>query len=76
MKEDLQAFFGFEAPALEAISDPALQIPLTRARADLSELVDVQSVIERNPGLPSRINNKQLNDIAANLRYLRDLNRD
>ena len=76
VKEDLQAFFGFQASSLTDSSDPSIQIPLTRARADVSELVDVQSVLERNPGLPSRITNKQLNDIHANLRYLQAMLRD
>ena len=76
VKEDLQAFFGFQASSLTDSSDPSIQIPLTRARADVSELVDVQSVLERNPGLPSRITNKQLNDIQANLRYLQAMLRD
>jgi len=72
VKEDLQAFFGFQAFVLEERADPAVQLPLTRARGDMGELVDVQSVMERNPGLPSRISNKQLDDIRSNLRYLRD----
>ena len=72
VKEDLQAFFGFQAPVLEERNDPSIQIPLTRARADMSELINLQSVMERNPGLPSRITNKQLDDIRSNLRYLRD----
>jgi hypothetical protein len=71
VKEDLQAFFGFQAGELETSSDPSIQIPLTRARADMGELIDVQSVMERNPGLPSRINVKQLEDIQSNLNYLR-----
>jgi hypothetical protein len=73
VKEDLQAFFGFQAFMLEDRGDPSIQIPLTRARADMAELINVQSVMERNPGLPSRINNKQLDDIRANLEYLRDI---
>jgi hypothetical protein len=73
VKEDLQAFFGFQAFMLEDRSDPSIQIPLTRARADMAELINVQSVMERNPGLPSRINNKQLDDIRSNLEYLRDI---
>jgi len=72
VKEDLQAFFGFQAFVLEERADPAVQLPLTRARGDMGELIDVQSVMERNPGLPSRISNKQLDDIRSNLRYLRD----
>jgi hypothetical protein len=42
----------------------------------MAELIDVQSVMERNPGLQSRINNKQLDDIQSNLRYLRAILRD
>jgi hypothetical protein len=76
VKEDLQAFFGFQAPLLDETNDPAIQIPLTRARADMGELLDIQSVIERNPGLPSRITNKQLDDIRSNLRYLQSVLRD
>jgi hypothetical protein len=71
VKEDLQAFFGFQAGELETSSDPSIQIPLNRARADMGELIDVQSVMERNPGLPSRITVKQLDDIQSNLNYLR-----
>lgn len=73
VKEDLQAFFGFQASSLEQRSDPSITIPLNRARADMAELIDVQSVMERNPGLQSRITNKQLDDIQANLRYLRQM---
>lgn len=73
VKEDLQAFFGFQAFMLEDRTDPSIQIPLTRARADMAELINVQSVMERNPGLPSRINTKQLDDIQSNLSYLRDI---
>ena len=70
VKEEIQAFFGFQVQSLEGSSDPSIQIPLTRARADLSELIDIQSVMERNPGLASRINNKQLDDIKSNVNYL------
>jgi hypothetical protein len=76
LKEDLQAFFGFEASALEIKTDPSIQMPLTRARADLSELIDIQSVMERNPGLPSRMTTKQVNDIQSNLTYLRQVLHD
>ncbi len=76
VKEDLQAFFGFQAPMLEDRADPSIQIPLTRARADMKELIDVQSVMERNPGLQSRITQKQLDDIQSNLRYLREILHD
>ena len=76
VKEDLQAFFAFQAGSIEDSSDPSIQIPLTRSRADIGELVDLQSVLERNPGLPSRMTNKHLDDIQANLRYLQAITRD
>ena len=76
VKEDLQAFFGFQAFMLESSSDPAIQIPLTRARADMAELINVASVMERNPGVPSRLTMKQIDDIRANLQYLRDILHD
>jgi hypothetical protein len=76
VKEDLQAFFGFQAFILEERNDPSIQIPLTRARADMGDLIDVAAVMERNPGLQSRITNAQLDDIVANLRYLRDILHD
>ena len=76
VKEDLQAFFGFQAQALDTRSDPAIQIPLNRARADMKELIDVQSVMERNPGIQSRITQKHLDDIQSNLRYLRAMLND
>jgi hypothetical protein len=76
VKEDLQAFFAFQAGPIEDSSDPSIQMPLTRARADVGELVDIQSVLERNPGLPSRMTNKQLEDIQSNLRYLQSILRD
>jgi len=76
VKEDLQAFFGFQAFMLEERNDPSIQLPLTRARGDMGELIAVQSVMERNPGLQSRITNKQLDDIRSNLRYLRDILHD
>jgi hypothetical protein len=76
LKEDLQAFFAFESSPLNVKTDPSIQMPLTRARADLSELIDIQSVMERNPGLPSRMTTKQVNDIQSNLSYLRQVLRD
>ncbi len=69
---DLQTFFGFEIANLEDRSDPAFQLPIQTARADLSELQALQSTLERNPGIPSRMTNKKLDDILGNLQYLRN----
>ena len=69
--DDLKAFFGFEAANFAEQNDPATTLPLQTARSDLSELQSVATVMERNPGLPSRITNKKLSAIRANLQYLR-----
>lgn len=67
---DLQAFFGFQAGLLKDTCDPVVVMPLQRAKADLQSIQNVQQVLERNPGVPSRITNGELNEVVANLRYL------
>jgi hypothetical protein len=67
---DLQAFFGFQAKSLQDNCDPSIVLPLQRAKADLAEIQNVQMVLERNPGVPSRITTRQLDEIQANLEYL------
>lgn len=68
--EQIQAFFGFEAPALEAACSPTVALPLQQARADLAQLVTQVDVLERNPGVPSVITTKELTSIMSNVRYL------
>lgn len=67
---DLQAFFAFQVTAIKDLCDPAIKLPLQRARADLAEIQNVQMVLERNPGVPSRITTRQLDEVVANLHYL------
>jgi hypothetical protein len=69
---DLQAFFGFQAANLKDTCDPALVLPLQSAKADMAKLQNVQMVLERNPGIPSRIKNNELDEITANLHYLQE----
>jgi hypothetical protein len=68
--EQIQAFFGFEAPALESECSPSVALPLQQARADLGQLITQVDVLERNPGVPSSITSKQLAQIMGNVRYL------
>ena len=68
--EQIQAFFGFEAPALESECSPTVALPLQQARADLAQLVTQVDVLERNPGVPSVITTKELTSIMSNVRYL------
>ena len=68
--EDLRAFLGFEAKQLEDRSDPAIQLPLTKAKADFQRLKDEYSVLTANPGLQSQLTQKDLLDMRSGLRYL------
>jgi hypothetical protein len=68
--EDLRAFLGFEAKQLEDRSDPTVQLPLTKAKADFQRLKDEYSVLTANPGLQSQLTQKDLLDMRSGLRYL------
>lgn len=70
--EMLKGFLGFEAQELEDKSDPTIQLPLTTARSDVHTLQMNVDVMERNPGVPSTITLKQLNEISSNLAYLQE----
>lgn len=68
--QQIQAFFGFTAPALESECSPSIALPLQQARADLGHLITQVDVLEHNPGVPSSITSKELAQIMSNLRYL------
>ena len=70
--DDLQAFLAFQATSLQDQCDPSIQLPLTTARADTKRIEDMVSVLNRNPGMESRITNRDLRGIQDNLNYLRD----
>lgn len=72
MLEDLKAFLAFQAPSLQDQCDPAIQLPLTTARADTKRIEDMVTVLNRNPGMESRITNRDLRGVQDNLNYLRD----
>lgn len=70
--EMLKGFLGFEAQELEDKSDPTIQLPLTTARSDYHTLQMNADVMNRNPGVPSSITMKHLNEISSNLAYLQE----
>ena len=72
MSDDLKAFLGFQAPSISDQCDPSVQLPLTTARADLVQIENAISVLDRNPGMSSPITNKQVRGIQDNLDYLKD----
>jgi hypothetical protein len=68
--ESLSGFLTREAPGLQELGDPAVQLPLTTARADKNRLQDELAVLERNPGLQSSLTQEDIDGVEGNLGYL------
>ena len=71
LRQDLTGFLGFEAKGLQDQGDPAIQLPLGTLRADFQRVNDEVDVLKRNPGLNSQMTLRDVNDIQANVDYLR-----
>jgi len=72
MLDNLKAFMAFQAPNLTEQCDPTIQLPLSTARADTIRLDNAISVLDRNPGMESRITNREIRGIQDNLNFLKD----
>ena len=70
LQTTLQAFLNNEAPSLAELSDPAIVLPLTTARSDLTRLRNEVLVLKRNPGIDSNLTQEDVDEIEANLSYL------
>jgi len=68
----LQGFLNNEATSLTELSDPAIVLPLTTARSDLTRLRNELRVLKRNPGIDSSLTQEDVNEIEANLSYLQN----
>ena len=66
----LQGFLDQEASRISDISDPAIVLPLTTARGDLTRLRNEVMVLRRNPGINSTLTQGDVDGIEANLAYL------
>lgn len=66
----LQGFLTNEASSLADLSDPAIVLPLTTARSDLTRLRNEVLVLKRNPGIDSNLTQQDVDEIEANLTYL------
>ena len=66
----LQGFLQNEAPKIQNLGDPSVQLPLATARSDSNRLNDEILVLKRNPGLQSSLTVGDVNSIEANLGYL------
>ncbi len=70
--EDLKGFIAFEAPLLSDQSDPAVQLPLARAKADFENLENEAAVLQRNPGINPSMTQEKIAEIYGNLKFLQD----
>ncbi len=70
LKQDMDGFAAYEMPGLESKSDPAVKLPLTRFVGDYQRIKDEVMVLSNNPGLQSQITIADMEDAAANLRFL------
>jgi len=66
----LQGFLDQEASKISDLSDPAIVLPLTTARGDLTRLRNEIMVLRRNPGINSTLTQNDVDEIEANLAYL------
>lgn len=66
----LKGFLDDEAPNIQELSDPSIQLPLATARSDLVRLQNEVLVLKRNPGIDSSVTQGDVDEIEANLQYL------
>jgi hypothetical protein len=70
--ESVVGFFKADAPGLQKLGDPSIQLPLSTARSDSGRLKDELAVLSRNPGLESSLTDEDVDSIEANLGYLQN----
>ena len=68
--ESMVGFFTTDAPGLQKLGDPSIQLPLSTARSDMGRLKDELAVLSRNPGLESNLTDSDVDAVLANLGYL------
>lgn len=66
----LRGFLSFEAPLMRGMSDPAVQLPLSVAKADLPRLEQELFFLQQNPGLQSSLKVSDLDTVDSNIDYL------
>lgn len=64
-------FFSSEVKTIQDKNDPSIQLPLEVTISDFKILKDELLVLNRNPGIEPSISEMQMNEIDANLNYLR-----
>lgn len=72
LKADMDGFASSELPGLMEVgkNDPSVKLPVTRFKGDHQRVKDELLTINRNPGLEPQITINDVQEIAANLRFL------
>lgn len=72
LKADMDGFSTFELPGLVSVgkSDPSVSLPITRFKGDYQRVKDEVATLDKNPGLQSQLEINDIQDMAANLRFL------
>jgi hypothetical protein len=72
LKADMDGFSSSELPSLLEVgkNDPSVKLPVTRFRGDYQRVKDELLTIKNNPGLEPKIMIDDIQEMAANLRFL------
>lgn len=72
LKADMDGFSSSELPGLMEVgkNDPSVKLPITRFKGDRQRVKDALLTIKNNPGLEPRITIQDIQEMAANLRFL------
>lgn len=70
LKQDMDGFVAFEVPYLKDRSDPAVKMPLMRLQGDYQRVKDELRTVQNTPGFQPQLTVMDLQDMAANLRFL------
>ena len=77
LKGDMDGFAQNELPGLLSVAsnDPSVTLPTTRFRGDYQRVKDEVLVIQRSPGLQPQLTIQDIDEMAANLRFLQRIYR-
>lgn len=72
LKADMDGFSSSELPGLMEVgkNDPSVKLPVTRFKGDYQRVKDELLTLKNNPGLEPHITVEDIQEIAANLRFL------
>ena len=72
LKADMDGFSSSELPGLMQVgkNDPSVKLPVTRFKGDYQRVKDELLTMKNNPGLEPHIMVNDLQEMAANLRFL------